>query len=470
MRQKPSSWLDSLSTRLLLTCTLSLALTMAVVATSVVTLFEVYPSATLGRHVQSKAATELITSLRLDAQGHPVSVHLPEVSQMWYTAFPNEVKYRFLDAAGKVWLSSNAASQQDFPSGDVPFDTQQSRAVVLSHGWRFNIHTVPFVRDGQRLYLQTAVTEHLIATDVRKRLGAVKDVVIITVLIAILIFALAMRFTFNGMLKPLRRASEAAAGISPRNLTTRLSLEGIPSELRPLIGAFNDALGRLEAGFKVQQSFLASTAHELQTPLTLIRGQIDMADDLPSRKQLLQDVDLMSRQVRQLLHLAEVSEPQNYQFMPLDLMRIVDDVVAYLERQAAAKQVHIVVRRAVDSLSENGDEAAVFVLLKNLIENAIAAAPPFSDVTVEVTSQCVAVSDDGAGIPPEHLSHIFTRFWRAPGITYDGAGLGLSICREIASAHDWRISVDPAVLCTRFLVSFDQLLPNIAKQKDAVIQ
>jgi signal transduction histidine kinase len=429
------------------------------VATLAVSLFDLYPSKTLGKAAQYKETLELIAAVRADANGQPVIRDLPDISRMWYVAFPAEMQYRLLDATGQVLLPRPPATlasspEVHFPGGNANFDPERTRFAVMRDGAEFHVDTVPFQFDGRPLYMQTATSERLNGIYVHSRLRPVGGVIRYSLLIAVFILAVGLRYTFRRLLRPLRAISDVAAGISPGNLNTRLSLAGIPSELHALVGAFNDVLDRLEAGFKIQQSFLATTAHELQTPLTLVRGQIETQGDFDGKTQLLQDVDQMSRQVRQLLHLAEVSEPQSYQFAMTEFHFIVEDVLHFLSRQAVAKHVQIVVRRSAEPVRRHADESAVFVLLKNLVENAIAVSPAYSVVTVDIGAESIMVSDEGPGIHPDHLPHLFTRFWRAPESSWRGAGLGLSICQEIAAAHGWRLSVDPSVLCTRFVVSF----------------
>jgi len=454
-----SRWLDSLSSRLLLTCTIALAITMTVVSISVVMLFEHYTSDTIGPRHQLRKTQALIDNVHFDTFGNVVSIAVPELSMMWYKAFPDEDKYQLLDASGKVRLSSMQDGSA-FPSNGT-FNPDQSRADVLVGKQLFSVVTVAFERDGKRYYLQTAVTHRVQALDARERLRTVFGVVRISTIVALMIFAFAMRHTFDVMFRPLRRVSNEASDISPTNLGARLSLKQVPSEISPLIVAFNAVLERMEAGFKLQQSFLETTAHELQTPLTLMRAQVEMARQTGhvEPEQLLTDLDTMSRRVRQLLHLAEVSEPQNYHATQLDVANIAEDARHYLVERAHSVQVDIVIDGAAllgaDKHKVWGDEAALFMLLKNLMENAIKASPPLSVVTVEVATDYISISDEGFGIPAEHLPHIFERFWRAPNSHEEGAGLGLSICQEIAAAHGWHLFVDMRVLHTRFVVAFD---------------
>jgi signal transduction histidine kinase len=254
------------------------------------------------------------------------------------------------------------------------------------------------------------------------------------------------------VLKPLREASSAAALVTPRNLTTRLSSEGIPSEIKPLINAFNEALGILENGFSVQQQFLASAAHELQTPLTLLRGQIELQPEIENKELLFREIDLMARQVRQLLHLAEVSESQNFSFGEVSSVDVAQDVVAYLARKADRKQVKLELEAPVAPPSIWADRSALFILLKNIVENAINVSPPNSAVLLIIDEASIQVRDEGPGIRKEYLPFLFKRFWRAPDARHDGAGLGLAICKEIAIAHEWRLTVSSLVSGARFIV------------------
>jgi signal transduction histidine kinase len=135
------------------------------------------------------------------------------------------------------------------------------------------------------------------------------------------------------VLKPLREASEAAARIEPRNLSARIVIRHVPVEFSPVIDAFNQALDRLATGYRVQQAFLEATAHELKTPLALLRAQIEM-EGCDDRGALLRDIDQIARQVHQLLHLAEVSEDRNYRFESTDVAAVAENVVEYLSRLA----------------------------------------------------------------------------------------------------------------------------------------
>jgi signal transduction histidine kinase len=228
----------------------------------------------------------------------------------------------------------------------------------------------------------------------------------------------------------------------------------MPAEISPLVASFNQVLERLERGYRLQQEFLANAAHELKTPLTLIRAQIELpVDDTSTRDSLLSDVDYMTRQVQQLLLLAEASEANNYSFALVTMPSLVQEVVAYLRRMADTADVRVTVSDATGEVRWQADRGALFTLLKNLLENAIQHAPAKTAVSVEIESDTVIVRDRGPGVDAVQLPLLFERFWRAAHRRDHGAGLGLAICQEIALAHGWRLTAERAEPGLRFRLS-----------------
>jgi signal transduction histidine kinase len=224
----------------------------------------------------------------------------------------------------------------------------------------------------------------------------------------------------------------------------------LPAEIVPLIEAFNGALGRLDDGYRIQQDFLASAAHELKTPLALLQAEIELGGAADTAS-LLRDTALMARIVHQLLHLAEASEGNNYTLESLRLSTEVQEVVDYMYRLAGKRGIDIVLEQSGDAIVQ-ADRGAIFVLVKNLLENAIHHAPDASRITVRVQPDGFNVEDEGPGVPPEQVPLLFQRFWRAPNQEHEGAGLGLTICREICHAHRWEIAYDSSATGACFRV------------------
>lgn len=389
-------------------------------------------------YVLRDAAAELSRELAFGPDGRPRAFARTPRDAWFYATAPQDWKYRVLDDRGAAVLSSDAGAPALAPPGRG-FDPA-ARAFGLAGGVPLQVVTRRYEHDGRPYFVQVAVSERAaeLVGDVIVGPVLLKNAAWISV-VALVLFVIGVHMSLDYLLRPLREGSRAAARIDPRNLAARLDVGCMPRELLPLITAFNAALDRLETGYRTQQEFLAAAAHELKTPLALIRGQVELSDSC-ERETLLRDIDLMARQVHQLLHLAEASEVTNYSFEALDVGAVVAQAVDLLQRLAQRAGVHVDVRLPAGPLVRQADRSAVFVLAKNLVENAIQHSPPGAVVTVTVAADGLSVRDEGPGIPPEHLDKLFTRFWRGPHRRDSGAGLGLAICAEVAIAHDWRLA------------------------------
>lgn len=448
-------WMRSLSARLWVTSIVALAACLVLLTTLVVYAFKHYPERMLGHHEVKENTLEIADGLRFDAAGRPVAVVLTEQNAWLFEVVPTELKYRVFDARGNLLLASSDVARSGpswLPAGVNDTDGKILR--IQSGARVFDIMALPVQHGDQVFYVQMATSARFVRAIVGQKIKSIFALVRTTIILAMIVFGVTLTFTLHRILRPLRDASRAAARITPRNLTLRLPSEGLPSEIKPLINAFNDALARLENGFAVQQQFLASAAHELQTPLTLVRGQIELQTGIDDKHLLFREIDLMSHQVRQLLHLAEVSESQNFSFDAVNIVDVAQDVIAYLERKADRKTVRLGLDAPAALPSIHADRSALFILLKNIVENAINVSPAGGEVRLTVDAQSVRVQDQGPGIRDEHLPFLFNRFWRAPDAQHDGAGLGLAICKEIATAHDWRLTVSRLMPGSRFEVWF----------------
>jgi two-component system, OmpR family, sensor histidine kinase QseC len=411
------------------------------------TAFNWHRSAALS-HALGKQVDWIASHLVFDSAGKPVALREPPDTAWVYTAATRDWKYRVVDGRGVAVLSSDA--------GATPFAAPgaRERFDVIVDGLPLHVVAKTFSHASQPYVVQAAISDRAAALFSGAIVGPILQNALVIAAVSLLLFAFGVHGSLRHFLLPLRRASEAASRIAPRNLETRLSEAAMPRELQPLIRAFNAALDRLQQGYRVQQEFLAAAAHELKTPLALVRGQVELSES-DDRELLLGDIDRMARQVHQLLHLAEVSEARNYQFADTDLGSVAGEAVVFLERLAQRGNVHLDLRAAEALAPRRADRAAVFVLLKNLIENAIQHSPSGGVVTVDVRGNGLSVRDEGDGIPPEHLGELFKRFWRGAARRDTGAGLGLAICHEIALAHGWSLVARNGSTGAEFLVPFE---------------
>jgi two-component system sensor histidine kinase TctE len=376
----------------------------------------------------------------LDARQHVVGVRLESGDAVGFDDFFANLKYRVLDADGQVVASSEADRRSMLPDlgiaqqagyfGVVRFDGK----VFFVGAWQRDVKGRPYI-------LQLARSERFALLGREALTPAIAETALVLGTFSALIFALAGALAIRSVLRPIRAVEAAARSVGGRNLAARLPENRMPAEIRPLVQAFNGVLQRLERSFQEQERFVANAAHELKTPLALARARVEAGlEGEPDRARVLQDLDTMGRQVQQLLQLAQVSDPQAMRrgrVRPSDVAREVLDHLAF---KANRLDVALHLRESADDVQIEADSGALFVLLKNLVENAIDFSPPGSDVVVRIEEQGLSVDDRGPGVPAEHRTQVFERFWRAPGQVRPGSGLGLALVREIAVAHDWAVS------------------------------
>ncbi len=249
--------------------------------------------------------------------------------------------------------------------------------------------------------------------------------------------------TLRTGLRPLLRVSAAAASVGPARPGVRLPTAGLPREVSPLVHAVNEALTRLEQTIETQRTFMAEAAHGLRTPLAVLTARLDALGQTPEADALRHDADRMARLVGQLLRMARLDS------LPLDVTQAVDLHAVAVE--AIAALVPLGLRRDVElallgydgTLLVSGNHAALVLALTNLIENAIAYAPPGSAVEVVVTAPAtISVLDSGPGIAVEHRDRLLRPFERGIAAADGGAGLGLAIASRIEAAHGGHIRVD----------------------------
>jgi signal transduction histidine kinase len=241
---------------------------------------------------------------------------------------------------------------------------------------------------------------------------------------------------------PVLRASEVASVIDLTRINLRLSERDIPQEILPLIVAMNQALDRLEKGIRLQREFTADAAHELRTPLAVLRARVEIMPDQEALIQVKADIAVMTHVVDQLMEIAEIEGTGIALAGKTDISAVSADAVAMLAPFALRQDKTIALLGAERPVWVRGDATMIFRALRNLVDNAIKHTPRGTDIEVEIRPNgTVAVSDFGKGIPEKDRENIFHRFWRADRNLSAGTGLGLAIVARIAEIHGGTISV-----------------------------
>lgn len=250
---------------------------------------------------------------------------------------------------------------------------------------------------------------------------------------------------FGRALLPLEEASALAGRIGPTHTDIRLPESRMPREVLPLVRAVNHALDRLERGYIVQREFVADAAHELRTPLAILRAQVETVASQDVVRTLLDDIDSMARIVNQLIDVAESDTLIVTSNDVADLRAVAAEAAAFMAPIAIAQGRSIAIAGETDAVWVQGNPSALFQAIRNLVENAITHTAP--GTTVEITVDAmghVMVRDEGVGIPEAQRALIFERFWRGDRRRSGSAGLGLAIVARIVKAHGGEISVADA--------------------------
>lgn len=260
-------------------------------------------------------------------------------------------------------------------------------------------------------------------------------------------------------LRPIARMSEAAASISEKDLSRRMDERAVPEELRELTTTLNAAFERIEAAFTRQTQFTADAAHELRTPLAIVRAQAELAlrrerTGLEYREALaacLRSAERMSRVVNALLALARAdSGALATARVAVRFDEVVEECVREARTESASVGVSLFAR--TEPALVHGDPSLLAELAANLVSNAIRYNRPGGRVDVALARRdgnvVLSVEDDGIGIPADARAHVFERFFRvdpARSRASGGSGLGLAIARAIVEAHGGWIGVESRV-------------------------
>jgi signal transduction histidine kinase len=251
-------------------------------------------------------------------------------------------------------------------------------------------------------------------------------------------------------------SEQAAAIATQRDFGRRLRRVRRQDEVGRLARTIDGLLATVDDTLRTHREFVADTSHELRNPLLALRTNLELLDrieDPEGREECVrearQQVERMSRLVADLLVLARVEAGEVIEHRPVDLGALVERIAREAALRAADRRV--VVERN-DPVEIAGDEDRLAQVIGNLVDNALKYTPPGGRIALSLVREDgwahLTVADTGAGIPPEHLPHIFERFYRVDKIgarAAGGAGLGLAIVKHLTEAHSGRVAAESEV-------------------------
>ncbi|MCP9760446.1 histidine kinase [Aquitalea sp. S1-19] len=268
-------------------------------------------------------------------------------------------------------------------------------------------------------------------------------------LLALPLLLLVLWLTLTRRLVPFRRVAEQ---LDARRLDDATPVVAdVPREAAPMLAALNQLIARMADTLSRERRFTADAAHELRTPLAALKIQAEVAQlGLPAAEQaralsqLEVGIDRATRLVNQLLALTRLDPmagPQNAQ--PVDWARVLRQVAGDVAAEAAEQGITLKLEGDMASaLPLKGDETLLALMLRNLADNAIRYSHAGGEVVLLASPDAITVLDSGPGIDPELMPRIRERFFRPPGQTQTGSGLGLSIVERIAALHGLQLELE----------------------------
>jgi two-component system sensor histidine kinase TctE len=381
------------------------------------------------------SALDLARQVRL-VDGTPI-LDLPAAArQMLATSNEDRVAYVVKNSSGKVISGDPNLPIKTFPSSE---SRQQYYDAVLDGA---PVRAIALRSELESGHIDIAVAQTLKARD-RIFVSILVGLLIPEVLLAAASLAV-IWFGVRRGLAPAERLRSEIVSRSPKDLRP-IEESTAPLELRPILHAINELLARLDAALGGQRQLIADAAHQLRTPLAVLRARIELALGTPEDRhretfeELLTATERTTRLANQLLSLARAEHLHASEETrdAVELKEVVTEVAGNWVVRAADRGIDLAFD--LQPVTVTGNALLIAEMLGNLVDNAIRYTPPGGAVTVRTKTASSAavleVEDTGPGIPAEYRDKVRQRFFRLADARIDGCGLGLAIVDEIVSAH-----------------------------------
>ena len=358
-----------------------------------------------------------------------------------------------------IWDKHGTLLLADRYGREIPFQTasgfHNNRAAWQGSAWRY-------------LYLHDEHSGRTVAVSQRlkERLSTLTNALWVQLALTFLSLPLLLWLIARGIRRGLTPLDLLAGELAARNAQSLQPVsEQVPAETLPLVQSLNALLARVAESLAREQRFTADAAHELRSPLAALKVQAEvlaMSSDEAEQQHHLgnihESIDRANRLTEQLLTLARLDPMQALpDAQPIDWQRTAHQTLQSVNLQAREKRVQLKLECACgfgQVFPPLGNEVLLQLMLRNLLDNAIRYSPPNSHVTLTLAANGLSVCDEGPGIAAEHLPRIRERFYRLPGQSQQGSGLGLSIVERIADLHGLRldlVNADERGLCVHMI-------------------
>jgi two-component system OmpR family sensor kinase len=334
---------------------------------------------------------------------------------------------------------------QSTPSSELPKVTTSGRSTFDAIGTTYKLFSLI---SGDQL-IQVAQDRSARRNLARKL--ALRTVSPIFVMVPLLLFL--VWWVVSASIAPVERVRRQVASGQADELQ-EVSEAGLPAEIFPLVHELNLLFLRVRNAFEAQKNFIADAAHELRSPLSALKLQVDglrRATDEPTREvavhRLTAGIDRATRLVEQLLMLArQQAAPADMDLKkPVYMAKMMQSIVGDLWESANARQIDIGLIESDEGVIF-GHQEALDILVRNLLDNAVKYTPVGGTVNAAVRivdgHTELTIEDSGPGIPPEDCERVFDRFYRVAGTRSSGSGLGLAIVKTIANMHAVSLSMN----------------------------
>jgi two-component system sensor histidine kinase QseC len=357
-------------------------------------------------------------------------------------SYERKMAIQVWDNQGNLLLTTPNAPQHALSPLKKGFFRQQHS----NNDWYIYSHQIPnnkyWLLVAERADIRNEITEKMLSS------------LLIGSLMSLLLIAVLISWIIKNGLAPLNQLSKAMQARDLDYLQPVQLSQTPPHELKPVLQALNHLLQRLDEGLERERRFLADAAHELRTPLAVLKLQLQVAQQAPTLNEMRQGVDnallgvnRSTHTVEQLLTLARIeANKQTLQRESIDMVALAQEVVANLFPLALDKQQDIELLYTQETVLYTGNRLLLSILLRNLLSNAIYYSPMHAQISVKVEALnngvLWAVYDSGQGVPAEDIPRLMQRFYRhQQSKDSAGTGLGLSIVQKVVELHQGKVNI-----------------------------